>query len=149
MHLPSSKLHEPYRSAVRFTVVGSTGSAIQYGIYMGFLLLFEHIWPEQEFANIAFTLGFLIEMVSNYFLTAYYTFGSKPNFKNLGGFLTGRVVNYPIQIGGLNLFLWLTLSEAVAGFLAIVVAGIVNYFVVRLFFNRKPKSSESANETEV
>lgn len=137
MKLPSSKLNEPYKSALRFTIVGSSGTLIQYGLYYGFLLIFEALFPEHELTTLAFSLGFLLETIFNYLLTAWYTFSSKPNLKNLSGFLTGRVVNYIIQISLLQLLLWCDLDKEIAGFATIIIAGIINYFIVKLFFRKK------------
>lgn len=137
MQLPSARIQEPARSAVRFTVVGSTGTLIQTGIYLLFLHLFEQQWPEHDLTNVAFTIGFVLEMISNYFLTSYYTFQSKPSIKNLGGFLSGRAVNYLVQVASLQALIFCHMNNKIAGFLAIVIAGIVNYFVVRIFFKKK------------
>jgi len=138
MRLPSSNLPDNVRHPVRFTVVGSTGTAIQYAIYWGFLLLFNRLWGESQLlTTTAFTLGFMIEMITNYFLTTYYTFSAKPSLKNVGGFLTGRAFNYFVQIGSLNALIWLGMGDKAAGAVAIVFAGVVNFFVVRIFFKEK------------
>ncbi|MBQ0033869.1 MAG: GtrA family protein [Bacteroidales bacterium] len=145
--LPSSRLQEPYKSAVRFTVVGSTGTLIQYAWYWIFLLIFEHWLPAHELTTLAFTIGFVLEMISNYCLTAWYTFESKPSIKNLGGFLTGRAVNYLIQISLLHFLLWAHFNEEFSGFAAILIAGIINYFVVKIFF-RKEQNTTNQNSEE-
>lgn len=140
MKLPSSYIKEPARSAVRFTVVGLTGTGIQYGWYYLFLELFRRIWPEAEWVvGTTFTIGFLLEMISNYFFTSYYTFSSRPSLKNLGGFLVGRGVNYVVQMVFLWILIYVGVAEAPAGIITIVLAGIVNYFVTRLFFKEKKK----------
>lgn len=140
-------ISDKYRPAVRFTVVGTTGTLIQYAWYWLFLMLFAWLCPERELTTLAFTIAFVLEMVSNYFLTAWYTFQSRPQWTNLGGFLTGRAVNYVIQIAALHMLLWAHLDEKIAGFLAIVIAGIINFFVVRVFFKKKPQAHE-ASEAE-
>lgn len=137
MKLPSSRLNEPYKSATRFTVVGTTGTLIQYGWYYCFLLIFEAFLPSHELTTLAFTIGFLLEMISNYLLTAWYTFESKPSIRNLGGFLAGRAVNYVIQIALLHLLLCAHFNEEFSGFAAILIAGIINYFVVKIFFKKQ------------
>lgn len=134
MQLPSSRLPDTSRQAVRFTVVGTSGTLIQYGLYWAFLELCALLWPDYTLTRVAFSLGFLIEMCTNYFLNTWYTFSSRPSMKNAGGFLIGRAVNYVIQLVGLQIFLWLSCSEKLAGLLAIVVAGIINFFVLRPFF---------------
>lgn len=127
-----------YRSAVRFVCVGAFGTALQYGIYYGFLALFDHYCPELGIrVTLAFTIGFVTEMISNYLLTSFYTFRTRPNIKNAGGFLLGRLVNYFIQIGFLHLLIYIGLSEEWSGIVAIVLAGIINYFVLVPFYSKK------------
>lgn len=136
MNFLSNRLPEPYRSALRFTIVGFTGTLIQYGWYWLFLWLLERLLPQHETATLAFIIGFVLEMVSNYIFTAYYTFQSRPNWKNFGGFLSGRGLNFIIQLVLLQVLMFMSLSDQLAGLLAIVVAGIINYFVVKFFFKK-------------
>ena len=54
---------------IRFVMVGVFATALHYGIY--FLL--------QKFinVNIAYTLGYALSFIANFYLTAYFTFGKK------------------------------------------------------------------------
>lgn len=132
------RLPEKYRSAVRFVCVGALGTAVQYGIYYGFLALFDHWCPELGIrVSLAFTIGFVVEMISNYLLTSFYTFGTRPSMKNAGGFLFGRGVNYLLQLMFLHLIIYIGLSEELSGIIAIVLAGIINYFVLVPFYSKK------------
>lgn len=134
-HLPLK-----YRSAVRFVLVGAFGTGLQYGIYYLLLNFFQKQWPEVGIlTSLAFTIGFVIEMICNYFLTSFYTFKVRPNWKNAGGFLFGRAINYVIQMLLLNALIWLHMSEEFAGILAIALAGIINYFILLPFYKDKKK----------
>ena len=138
------RLPEKYRSAVRFVCVGAFGTGLQYGIYYGFLALFDHWCPDLGIrVTLAFTIGFVIEMISNYLLTSFYTFGTRPSLKNAGGFLLGRGVNYILQLTFLHLLIWLTLSEELAGIIAIMLAGIINYFILVPFYHKKNKEKHT------
>jgi putative flippase GtrA len=119
--------------------VGALGTVLQYGIYFLLLDCFQTRWPEQSvLTSLAFTIGFVIELVCNYFLTSFYTFRVSPSLKNAGGFLFGRAINYVIQLMFLNLLIFLHVSEEWAGIIAIALAGIINYFVLLPFYkNRK------------
>jgi putative flippase GtrA len=129
-HLPKK-----YRSAVRFVLVGALGTGLQYGIYYLLLGLFQQHWPEMMIlTSLAFTIGFVMEMICNYFLTSFYTFRVRPNWKNAGGFLVGRALNYVIQLILLNCLIWLHMSEEWAGIAAIALAGVINYFVLLPFY---------------
>jgi putative flippase GtrA len=136
-HLPLK-----YRSAVRFVLVGAFGTGLQYGIYYLLLNLFQQQWPDVGIlTSLAFTIGFVMEMICNYFLTSFYTFKVRPNWKNAGGFLFGRAINYVIQMLLLNALIWLHMSEEFAGILAIALAGIINYFILLPFYKDKKKGT--------
>lgn len=136
----TGRLPNKYRSAVRFMLVGAFGTGLQYGIYYMLLGMFQLRWPGVEIlTSVAFTAGFMIEMVCNYFLTSFYTFKKKPNWKNAGGFVLGRVLNYIIQLLFLNILIWLHMSEELSGIVAIVLAGVINYFVLQPFYKDKKR----------
>jgi putative flippase GtrA len=134
----TGRLPLKYRSAVRFALVGAFGTGLQYGIYYFLLELFQRQWPEiSVLTSVAFTIGFIVEMICNYFLTSFYTFRTRPSWKNAGGFLFGRGVNYIIQMIFLNALIWFHISEQWAGILAIALAGIINYFILLPFYKEK------------
>lgn len=134
-HLPMK-----YRSAARFVLVGALGTGVQYGIYYLLLMVFNRHWPDMGIlTSVAFTAGFVVEMVCNYFLTSYYTFRVKPSLKNIGGFLFGRALNYVIQLLFLHTMIWLHISAEWAGIIAIMLAGVINYFVLLPFFRQQKK----------
>ena len=136
----TGRLPMKYRSAARFVLVGVLGTGVQYGIYYLLLMVFQRQWPDVGIlTSVAFTVGFVVEMVCNYFLTSYYTFRVKPSLKNIGGFLIGRALNYVIQLLFLHTMIWLQISEEWAGIIAIMLAGVINYFVLLPFFRAKNK----------
>ena len=133
-----TKMSNKYRSAVRFVCVGVLGTLLQYGIYYLFLDIFrESNADSQTMTSVAFSIGFLVEMVVNYLLTNYYTFHTHPSWKNAGGFLVGRMLNYGVQLLFLNILIWLSMTDEVAGIVAIILAGVINYFMLVPFFRTK------------
>ena len=103
--------------------------------------------------NIAFVTAFLIEMTINYFFTTYYTFRSRPSWKNAGGFAGSRVVNFLVQLGMLNLLLLVLRhwedtidTDRWAGLAAILIAGVVNYFLLRVIFRKKKEIQTQQQE---
>jgi putative flippase GtrA len=112
---------------IRFVMVGILATALHYGIY--FLL--------QRFinVNIAYTLGYALSFIANFYLTAYFTFGKKPSWsKAFGG---AHLFNYLLHIGLLNTFLWLGLSKTLAPIPVFAIAIPVNFLLVRFVFKRK------------
>ena len=133
-------LPKKYRSAARFVLVGALGTGLQYGIYYLLLVLFQQRWGEMAvLTSVAFSVGFFVEMVCNYFLTSFYTFRVRPSWKNVGGFVLGRTLNYFIQLLVLNTLIWLHMSEEIAGIVAIALAGVINYFVLLPFYKDKKR----------
>ena len=155
MRLLTSRLNDTARSAVRFTIVGLIGTLVQYALYDALLWLFDR-WMggvNNWLTNLAFVTAFFIEMTANYFFTTYYTFRSRPSWKNVSGFAGSRVVNFLIQMGLLNLLLLILRhwedaidTDRWAGLAAILIAGVVNYFLLRLIFRKKKEIQTQQKE---
>ena len=116
---------------IRFVMVGVLATALHYGIY--FLL--------QRFinVNIAYTLGYALSFIANFYLTAYFTFGKKPSWSKAFGFGGAHLFNYLLHIGLLNTFLWLGLSKTLAPIPVFAIAIPVNFLLVRFVFKRKDR----------
>ena len=114
---------------IRFVMVGILATALHYGIY--FLL--------QRFinVNIAYTLGYALSFIANFYLTAYFTFGKKPSWSKAFGFGGAHLFNYLLHIGLLNTCLWLGLSKTLAPIPVFAIAIPVNFLLVRFVFKRK------------
>lgn len=139
MKLPSSYLPEKVRSAVRFLVVGTTGMFVQTWVFMGVLYCMSE--PEKGTAMyyIAFAIGYIVEMIPNYFFLNWYTFGSKPDRKNAGGFLLARAINLIVQFGLLPLAIAMlpTWRDDLISYIVIFIGGCINYLICLLFFKKK------------
>lgn len=138
---------EKYRSAVRFVIAGTAGAIFQYAVYYLLLYIFGLKYPGDTFMeSVAFTTAYVTEMISNYFVTCFFTFKKKPSLKNALGFLFGRTLDYFIQILQFNLYTYLEIPASWAGFIAIVLTGIINYFVLLPFYKEK-KKAKNASQT--
>ena len=112
---------------------------LQTGFFMAALWALGH--PEKGcfLYYVAFTIGYVIEMVPNYLMLNWYAFGTRPDIKNAGGFLLARVLNIAIQLGLLPLALatfpnW---RDDYISFVVIFIGGCINYLVCLLFFKKK------------
>ena len=145
MKLPSSYLPLKVRSAVRFTVVGTTGMFVQTWFFMAALFFMAHPDKGTLLYYIAFGIGYVLEMIPNYLFTNWYTFETKPELKNAGGFLLARAVNLAIQLGLLPLMLSLlpTWRDDYISFVVIFIGGCINYLVCLLFFKKTKETKES------
>lgn len=144
MKLLTSYLPPKIRSAIRFAVVGTTGMFVQTWIFMAALLLFDHPDKGAALYYVAFAIGYLLELIPNYLFLNWYTFGTKPNIKNAGGFLLARAINLGIQLGLLPLMiLWLsTWRDDYISYVVIFIGGCINYLVCLLFFKKKEEPIE-------
>ena len=88
---------------IRFGIVGTTSAGIHYAIYW----ILQH-WIE---VNVAYTIGYVLSFLVNYYLTAHFTFKEKTSKKNGLGFGGAHLVNYLLHIVLFNFFLWIGLSR--------------------------------------
>lgn len=139
MQLPSSYLPDKIRSAVRFTVVGTTGMFVQTGLFMAALWCFAHPQKGEVMYYIAFAIGYALEMIPNYLFLNWYAFSTRPSLHNAGGFLLARAVNLTVQLGLLPLVLmWLpTWRDDLISYVVIFIGGVINYFICLIFFKNK------------
>lgn len=125
-----AKLKERFLSPefLRFCIVGVLATAINYGVY--YLCL--------NFTNptVAYTLGYAISFICNFFLTAKFTFKKKATAKKGVGFAFSHLVNYGLQVGCLNLFLWIGLGAKIAPIPVWCICIPVNFLLVRFVFNK-------------
>lgn len=112
---------------LRFGITGTFCSAIHYGIYCFVLWFFPH-------ASIAYTAGYGVGLICNYALTTWFTFQKKPTKKNLAGFICSHLLNYLLEIGLLNLFLWFNFSRWLAPVMVMVIVVPVNFVLLRFVF---------------
>ncbi|WP_443688358.1 GtrA family protein [Paraprevotella xylaniphila] len=114
---------------VRFGIVGVLATALHYGFY--YLLHFV------MGANAAFTVGYLLGFVFNFYMTSYFTFGTSPSWRKLFGMSGAYAFNYLLQIGLLNFFLCMGVDKVWAPFPVYAIAVPVNFILVRFVFTSK------------
>lgn len=125
---------EKVQQFVRFCIVGVSSSAMHYGIY----LLLIWLWTNgtEWWLSLAYSIGYLISLFFNLWLTSIFTFHEKVNVKRSIGFFLSHGVNYLLHIGLLNLYLWMGIPEQWAPVPVYMVAVPVNFLLVRTVFKR-------------
>jgi putative flippase GtrA len=86
--------------------------------------------------NVAYTIGYALSFLVNYYLTAHFTFHEKATKKNGIGFGGAHLFNYCLQIALLNFWLWVGLSKEVAPLGVYAIAVPTNFLLVRYVFKR-------------
>lgn len=117
---------------IRFAIVGTTAAAMHYGIY----------WVLQHWinVNVAYTIGYGLSFLVNYYLSARFTFHEKTSAKNGIGFGGAHLVNYLLHIVLFNFFLWIGLSRELAPIAVLAIAVPANFLMVRFVFKHFRRS---------
>ena len=76
----------PWAEILRFAIVGVIATAIHYGIYMLCQLFMN--------ANIAYTIGWIVSLGCNFYLSSRFTFRKQMSVYRAGGFVSSHIVNY-------------------------------------------------------
>jgi putative flippase GtrA len=124
--LKNKRWSEELGRIIRFGITGSLASLIHYGAYLVAL-----IWTS---ATIAYTIGYGVGLCVNYVLTTFFTFHKQPSKKNAAGFVASHILNYLLEIGVLNAFLYLGMEERLAGIVTLVVVVPINFLLLRFVF---------------
>lgn len=111
---------------IRFGIVGVLAVAIHYAVYW----LLQH-WIN---VNVAYSLGYFISFLVNYYLSAHFTFREHTSARNGAGFAGAHVFNYFLQLGLFNFFLWVGLHRLIAPFAVLLIAVPTNFVIVRFVF---------------
>lgn len=113
---------------IRFCVVGVVATLIHYGIY--YLLL------HQVNVNIAYTIGYILSLCCNFWLSAKFTFKAEATTKRGLGFALSHLVNYGLQMLVLNISLSFGIPEPIAPIPVYLICVPVNFLLVRFVFKK-------------
>lgn len=125
----NEKLHE----FVRFCIVGMIASAIQYLVYY----LLQLIDGGQLWLSIAYTIGYVVSLVCNFFMTTYFTFRSKVSVGKTAGFGFSHIINYTLHMVLLNLFLSLGIHRLIAPILVLMIVVPTNFTILHFVYHKK------------
>lgn len=115
-----------YQEQIRFIIVGVLATAIHYGIYI-LLNLIIISW-------LAYSIGYVISFLCNFYLSSKYTFQSKASIKKGIGFGISHAINYLIHITLLSIFIKIGISEELAPIPVFAIAIPINFILVRFVF---------------
>ena len=123
------KIKINFREVIRFGMVGVFSTLLHYSIY----------WVLKRYmnVNIAYTIGYFLSFICNFFLSSYFTFKSEASVKRGIGFIGAHLNNYFLHMILLNLFLFLGVSESLAPIPVYMIAVPVNFILVRWVFKHK------------
>lgn len=117
------------RDFIRFVIVGVIATIIHYGVYFLCLTLIKTI-------SISYSLGYLISLAFNFYLTHRYTFKVNMNLKRSIGFLSSHAINYGLHIVFLNIYLYLGFSKLTAPIPVYMTVVPINFLILRYFLKK-------------
>lgn len=119
---------DTFGEMLRFGIVGVVSTTFHYAIY----------WVLQHWinVNVAYTIGYVLSFLMNFYLSARFTFRTKTSISNGIGFGGAHLTNYFLHMILLNLFLWLGFSNEVAPLAVFAIVVPVNFFLVRFVFKK-------------
>lgn len=119
---------------IRFGIVGIIATIIHYGIYLALNLIITS-W-------IAYSVGYGISFLCNFYLSNKFTFKTKPTIKKGIGFGVSHFVNYLLQVILLSIFIKLGIPDNYAPLPVFCIAVPVNFLMVRFVLKSKNHVSE-------
>ena len=114
---------------MRFGIVGIVATALHYGIY--------YLLQPYINVNVAYTTGYVLSFIANFYLTSYFTFRTTPSWKKLTGMGGAHIVNYLLHMALLNLFLFMGISKTWVPIPVFAIAIPINFLLVRFVFKHK------------
>ena len=118
--------NEKYLEAIRFVIVGVVATVVHYLLYV-FFNLFMLSW-------IAYSIGYGLSFLLNFFLSSRFTFRSSASVKKGIGFGMSHFINYSLQVLLLSLFLKMGIPENLAPVPVFAITIPINFLLVRFVF---------------
>lgn len=117
------------REFFRFILVGVLATATHYAIYYFLCVLM--------LPAIAYTIGYAISFILNFYLSNVFTFNTKPTVRKGIGFGISHLINYLLHIGLLSLFIWTGVPDRWAPLPVFALVVPVNFLLVRFVLKSK------------
>lgn len=115
---------------IRFVMVGSVCTVLQYGVYVVFVDAV-HV-PAVVSTLISYSISFVV----NFILSSFLTFHSKANARKGLAFTMSHLINMGLQTGFVAIFKGVV-GPTLALLPALAICIPVNYFMVRFSFTSK------------
>ena len=115
---------------VRFCIVGTVAAAIHYGVYyLMQLFLKGGVW-----LSVDYTVGYVVSLVCNFFMTTHFTFRSHVSAGKAACFGFSHLVIFSLHIVLFNIFVAVGIHRLGAPVLVRMVAGPTNFLILRMVY---------------
>lgn len=122
-------MKQNFYEVIRFGIVGVIATIIHYGIYLALNLIIVS-W-------IAYSIGYGISFLGNFYLSNKFTFKTKPTIKKGIGFVLSHFMNYLLQVTLLSIFIKLGIPNKYAPVPVFCIAIPINFLMVRFVLKSK------------
>lgn len=135
--MTEGKRHAKLWQFMRFCVNGAVSAGIHYGVYVLAMQLIQ--------IDIAYSVGYVVSFIYNYFMTCYWTFHARPTWMRLLGFSGSHAVNYLIHVVLFHLLTQWGVHRLLAPVLVLMVVVPTNFLILRFVYRNK-KRDEIGND---
>ncbi|MDY4852123.1 MAG: GtrA family protein [Prevotella sp.] len=125
--------NENAQQFARFCIVGVIAAGIHYLVYC----LMQMIHDGSLWLSIAYTIGYVVSLVCNFFMTTYFTFRSKVTVGKAAGFSGSHLINYTLHIVLFNLFICLGVHRLITPILVLMIAVPTNFTILHFVYRKK------------
>ena len=87
--------------------------------------------------SIGYTIGYVVSLVCNFFMTTYFTFRSKVTVGKAAGFSGSHLINYTLHIVLFNLFICLGVHRLITPILVLMIAVPTNFTILHFVYRKK------------
>lgn len=127
---------------IRFIIVGGVSTLIHYLIYFILQILkFQY--------NIAYTFGYFISLIFNFFASNYFTFKTNPSKDKSFKFLLSHLFNYILQILLLNIYILIGINKNIAPIFVFFISVPINYILVRFSLKNMNIKNKVNNNVDI
>ena len=111
---------------LRFAITGALVTFILYAVYLPLSFLMPNS------VGIAYSIGFVISFITNFLLSNYYTFRTKPTFDRAVLFCVVQFINYMLQILCFKFFILVGVSNVWAPVPVWIFIFPINFLLMRV-----------------
>lgn len=111
---------------LRFAITGALVTFILYAVY----LPLSYAMPNS--VGVAYSIGFIISFITNFLLSNYYTFRTRPTFDRAILFCVVQFINYMLQILCFKFFIWIGVSNIWAPVPVWIFIFPINFILMRV-----------------
>ena len=118
------------REFLKFCVVGAVCTLLDAAVF----------YIVRNFASYQISLvsGYLLSLIVNYFLTIYWTFGSRPSIKNAIGIIAAHLFNlFVVRMSLMYIFVdMMGLNDRIAYLPTLAISVVTNFIIIKFIVNK-------------